>query len=142
MATVTVTSGPRKLLKTYEILPDREKMQELFEKLLLECCFWQIDYAGLDQKMSRELKIIDYACRSARAIFLKKTKIYIDEILVSVNREDKMLFNETIRMIINLLEVSSGELKIEKDTIFELRFRTSPNLETLDFLEQYTFARA
>jgi hypothetical protein len=142
MAKVTVTSGPKKLLKTYEIPPNREKMQELFEILLQECCFWQIDYSGLDEKMIGELKIIDYTCRCARAIFLKKTKIYVDEKLVSVDRKNKRLVNDTLKMIINLLEVSSGELKIETDTLFELRFKTQPNLETLDFMDQFTFANA
>jgi hypothetical protein len=141
MATVRVTSGPKKLLKVYDVPPDREKIEVLFRSLLLEGCFWEVDYTGLDPKMIYELKIIDYACRSARAIVLR-TKIYIDERLISVERKNKRQVDETLRMITNILEVTSGDLKIETDNILELRFRTSPNLETFDFMDQFTFATA
>ena len=88
-----------------------------------------------------ELKIIDFSCRCTRSIFMG-IPIYIDGSKIEVQKANRETVDDALKKIINLLEVSGGNMRIISDDMHHLKIETLATLETMAFLQENCFGSA
>lgn len=142
MAAIKVISGPRGLAGIeIPISADVREMQSVFMELAKANCFWEVNLSGLNSLQAHEVKIMDFSARCARSICLG-VPVFLDGQKIVVLSFSRKSVENALRRLVNLLEVSDGNMKIARDDKQGLRIEMIPNAMSDDFAEGMVFANA